>query len=210
MRPTPDKFTRVPGLLNEITDWIERSDPHPDRPMAFAAALSAFSLAISGKVRFLDVDPETRVLAIAPSGAGKTLALQRAVELLRRAGFGDSIHDGFASPEAVRDLRGRGKPILWRGEHFDQWVFREKRFADFLEAAFDNNGRPVVFHGQCSPEGFDKACRASKRFLDFAMESIIIAAAPNAAARIAGGANANAPDALVEALARWRDDRNLP
>ena len=200
--PLPDELTRVPGLLGATTDWIENVVPCPNRPLAFAAALSAFSLVISGKVRFGDVNPETCVIAVGPSGSGKTVALQRALSLLRRAGFGDSIHSGLESPEAIRDLRRLGKPIFWHEEHFDRWAFHNKRFDAVIDAAFGDIGHPIVFYGQCAPEGFEKACRASGRFLDFAMGSMIITAAPHAAVQINSGADANVPVALVDALVR--------
>jgi len=204
----PDELTRVPGLLNDITDWIEQNDPYPNRPLAFAAAMTTISFAASGKYRFMDVGPELRILAIGPSGFGKAIAFHRALAFLRCAGMGDSIYSGFASPGAVRDLRSLGKPILWYEEHFDQWTFRDKRSAAILDAAFDDNGHPVVFHGQCTPEGFDNACRDSRRFLDFAAGCMIIDAAPQSAARVHGNFDAvSIPNALIDGIARLRNGR---
>jgi len=204
----PDELTRVPGLLGDITDWIERNDPYPNRPLAFAAALTTISFAASGKYRFMDVGPELRILAIGPSGFGKAIAFQRTLALLRCAGMGDSVYSGFASPEAVRDLRSLGKPILWYEEQFDQWALRDKRSGAILDAAFENNGHPIVFHGQCTTEGFDKACRASKRFLTFAAESMIIDAAHSDTDRVPGNFDAvSIPNALIDGIARLRDGR---
>ena len=204
----PDELTRVPGLLGDITDWIERNDPYPNRPLAFAAALATISFAASGKYRFMDVGPELRILAIGPSGFGKVIALHRALALLRCAGMGDSVYSGFVSPEAVRDLRSLGKPILWYEEQFDQWAIRDKRSGAILDAAFDDNGHPVVFHGQCTAEGFDKACRTSRRFLDFAAGCMIIDAAPYTDVRVPGNFDAvSIPNALIDGIARLRDGR---
>ena len=202
LTPLPDKLTRIPGTLGEITDWIEQSVPCPNRPLALAAALSAVSLALAGKVRFQETGPEINVLAVGVTGAGKTVALHRAQALLEHAGMGDSLVGGFASPEAVRQTRGWNTPVFWAEEHFDLRNFDNKRTGAILDAAFGGDGQPIVFHGQGTPKGITAACN-SKRFRNISHGMLIVIAASRFTLRDGYDAD-DVPTAPADQLARWR------
>jgi hypothetical protein len=203
--PLPDELTRTPGTLGDVTDWSEGSSICPNRPLAFAAALSAVSLTLAGKVRFHETGPEINTLAVGVTGTGKTIALHRAQTLLEHAGLGDCLVGGFASPEAVRRTRGRSTPIFWAEEHFDLRNFDSKRTGAILDAAFHGDGQPIVFHGQGTPEGIAAACN-SKRFRDILLGTLIVVAASRFNLRDGYDAD-NVPAALADQLARWRTIR---
>lgn len=85
----PDIFTRPPGLVGDIIDWIEATARYPQRSLALPAALAIVGT-IAGRKYATPTQSGTHLytLALAPTGAGKNHAPKQAARLLRAAGFG--------------------------------------------------------------------------------------------------------------------------
>nr|WP_256372710.1 bifunctional DNA primase/polymerase [Roseibium sp. RKSG952] len=84
----PDHLTRVPGLVGQITDWIEATARRPSRVAALGAALTVTGTVIGRKLCGpTQSATHLYVLNLAGSGAGKDHALNQAPRLLAAAGM---------------------------------------------------------------------------------------------------------------------------
>lgn len=202
-RQLPDDLSRVPGVLGETTDWIEERMFHPNRPLAFAAALSMLSLALCDKLRYRDIRPNAGVLAVGESSTGKTNAIHRAQAILERVGMSSALCGGFASRKAVLEARHSKMPRLWIEEHLDMTITGNGAAAA-LNAAREGADSSIVIHGQCTPRGFREATKRSDAFQRFASSALVVVAAPRAERR-ESAITANIPSSIESALRGWRD-----
>lgn len=76
--------TQMPGLVRQITDWIEQSARRPSRPLAMAAALAVVG-ALAGRRYAGPTGSATHlyILSLAPTGAGKQHPQDCATRLLK-------------------------------------------------------------------------------------------------------------------------------
>lgn len=99
----PEHLTQVPGLVGDITDWIEATARYPSRIMAIAAALTIVGTAI-GREMAGPTKSATHlyVLVLAPTGSGKQHPLDQAGRLMNEAGMHGQIGPSdFKSGPAV-------------------------------------------------------------------------------------------------------------
>ncbi|PZO04676.1 MAG: hypothetical protein DCF29_10090 [Alphaproteobacteria bacterium] len=84
----PDHLTRVPGLVGQITDWIEATSRKPQRVLAMAAAIGIVGT-VAGRKFAGPTDSATHlyILGIAKTGAGKNAPKKAGAALLTAAGL---------------------------------------------------------------------------------------------------------------------------
>jgi hypothetical protein len=106
-REVPDYLLYPPGLLGEITDFVEASARRPNRAFALAAALLVIGTAAGRRIAGPTMSgTHLYVLGLADTGSGKDHALDAVATLLNAAGLEQHIGRGeFMSQQAVyRDL----------------------------------------------------------------------------------------------------------
>lgn len=84
----PDHLTRIPGLVGQITDWIEATSRKPQRVLAMAAAIGIIGT-VAGRKFAGPTDSATHlyILGIAKTGAGKNAPKKAGAALLTAAGL---------------------------------------------------------------------------------------------------------------------------
>ncbi len=92
--------TKVPGLVGQITDWIEASARRPSRPLALAAALAVVG-ALAGRRYAGPTGSATHlyILSLAPTGAGKQHPQDCAIRLLKAVN-----RDRYAGPPSFMSM----------------------------------------------------------------------------------------------------------
>lgn len=98
----PDRLTRVPGLLGDITEWIDLTARRPNRGLALAASVSFLSV-VFGRHYASPTDARTNnyVVGLAPTGSGKQHPLTQVVRLATACG---TIVEGLIGPEDTMSL----------------------------------------------------------------------------------------------------------
>jgi hypothetical protein len=82
-----ERLTYVPGLVGDITEWIVRSAPRPNRMMALAAATVTVGTIIGRYVRGpTGSATHLYIIMLAPTGYGKDWPLQAGPKLLDAVG----------------------------------------------------------------------------------------------------------------------------
>lgn len=91
----PDHLTRVPGLVGQITDWIEATSRKPQRVLAMAAAIGIVGT-VAGRKFAGPTDSATHlyILGIAKTGAGKNAPKKAGAALLTAAGLRSLLGPG--------------------------------------------------------------------------------------------------------------------
>lgn len=104
--PVADDFTRVPGLLGEITEWIVATARRPNRLLALGSALTLLGT-LAGRQWAGPTRSGTHlyVVGLAPTGSGKDHAAAQIYPLMQAAGASAHIGpDEFMSMPAVLNL----------------------------------------------------------------------------------------------------------
>lgn len=104
--PAADDFTRVPGLLGEITEWIVSTARRPNRLLALGSALTLLGT-LAGRQWAGPTRSGTHlyVVGLAPTGSGKDHAAAQIHRLMQAAGASAHIGpDEFMSMPAVLNL----------------------------------------------------------------------------------------------------------
>src|SRR5262249_14498252 len=108
-----EALTYVPGLIGDITEWIVRGAPRPNRMMAFGTAIVVVGTLCAQRV----VGPTNSathlyVTIIAPTGYGKDWPLQCGTRLMERLGLEDNIgpSEWASSPGLMKRLKRN--PVL--------------------------------------------------------------------------------------------------
>jgi Bifunctional DNA primase/polymerase, N-terminal len=100
----PDRLTKPPGLLGDVTDWICRASIQPNRTLALGAALTLLATCVAKGVSGPkgENSPHLYVIGMAPSGGGKDGPLKAIPKLLRASNLGDRVGPSeFMSMSAV-------------------------------------------------------------------------------------------------------------
>lgn len=124
--PFPDEYTRVPGLLGLITDWIEATARRPNRALALGAALTVVGTALGRRASGPTLNgTHLYVLCLAPTGAGKDHPLQQARRLLSASKMGHHIGpDDFMSMPALVNFITRMPLALCPMDEFGAFLKR--------------------------------------------------------------------------------------
>ncbi len=120
----PPDFTNVPGLVGEITDWIEGTARKPSRVLALGAALT-----VTGTLMGRRLSGPTRsgthlyLLTLAKSGAGKDHALVQSDRLLAACGMSTAIGpDEFMSQTAIINRLAQTPLMHCAMDEFGAWM----------------------------------------------------------------------------------------
>ena len=102
--PLPSELLHVPGFVDALTDYTLATAPYPNRPLAFAGALTMLAH-LSGR-NFRDernLRTNIYLLALADSGVGKDYPRKVNVNLAAEVGIMPTMADRFASAEGLED-----------------------------------------------------------------------------------------------------------
>lgn len=99
----PKHLLRVPGLIGEIKDYIDKTSYKKQPILSLAASIAAVSTVISRRVRTIDfVFPNLYILGVGCTGCGKERAREVVQEIFIEAGCGELVsYDDLASDAAI-------------------------------------------------------------------------------------------------------------
>jgi len=119
-----DSLLEVPGMMSAIMDYTMRHAIYPNRPLAFAGALSFMAMLCSRVFRdSRDSRANLYVVALAESGTGKDQPRKTNTALALRLGIGDRIGESFASGEGLEDsLAVAPHVMLYQQDEMDSLV----------------------------------------------------------------------------------------
>jgi hypothetical protein len=109
-----EQLTYVPGVVGDITEWIVRSAPRPNRMMAFGAATVVVGTLIGRYVRGpTGSATHLYLIMLAPSGYGKDWPLQAGEKLLDAVGKPTLIGpDSWSSEVGLLEVLKRSPLIV--------------------------------------------------------------------------------------------------
>ena len=122
----PDHLTRVPGLVGQITDWIEATSRKPQRILAMAAAIGIVGT-VAGRKFAGPTDSATHlfILGIAGTGAGKNAPKKAGAALLTAAGLRSLLGPGsFMSSSGLIQHVSRNPASLCILDEFGVYLAR--------------------------------------------------------------------------------------
>lgn len=102
--PLPDALLSTPGFVDELMAHTLATAPYPNRPLAFAGALTMLAH-LSGR-RYRDrrnIRTNIYLIALAESGAGKDCPRKVNLNLAAEVGLMPTMADRFASGEGLED-----------------------------------------------------------------------------------------------------------
>jgi len=100
--PGIEDLLRVPGLVGELAEWINRSSIKPQPILALGASIAAVSTVLGRKVQTkTGLRPNVYILGVGETGCGKERARQALRSLYYEIGGEDMIGTSFASDSAV-------------------------------------------------------------------------------------------------------------
>ena len=141
-----DAFTRPPGLLGEIVDWIADTAMYPRRGLALGAALTVLGTAagrhVAGPTRS---GTHLYVIGLAPSGLGKDRPSEAIAQLLLAGQMRHHIGPGqFMSMPAVINLMRRSPVTCCAIDEFGSFLKRiNNRRASGFEGAISGELRKL-------------------------------------------------------------------
>lgn len=100
----PESLLHVPGLVDNLTEHTLKTAPYPNRPLAFAGALTMLAH-LTGR-NFRDernLRTNIYLLALADSGVGKDFPRKVNMNLAAEIGIMPTMADRFASAEGLED-----------------------------------------------------------------------------------------------------------
>lgn len=99
----PEHLLKVPGLIGELTDWINRTSLKPQPILALGASIAALSTIIGRRVRTeTNLRSNIYILGVGETGCGKEWPRQAIRSLFIRAGAGKkTMVDDLASDTAI-------------------------------------------------------------------------------------------------------------
>lgn len=161
-----DEFSRPPGLLGEIVDWITDTSDAPQRGIALGAALAVIGTAagrhIAGPTRS---GTHLYIMGLAPSGGGKDRPRDAIAQLLTAAKMQHHIGPGqFMSMPAVINLMRRSPVTCCAIDEFGSFLKRiNNRKASGFESAISGELRKLwsgSFKVHMTPEWAGKSAEA--------------------------------------------------
>jgi len=102
--PLPEELLHIPGFVDLLTDHTLATAPYPNRPLAFAGAITMLSH-LTGR-NFRDernLRTNLYLLALADSGVGKDYPRKVNMNLASEVGIMPTMADRFASAEGLED-----------------------------------------------------------------------------------------------------------
>jgi hypothetical protein len=107
------RLTYVPGLIGEITEWIVRSAPRPNRMMAMSVGAVVVGTLIGRRIQGPTESGTHLYLAmLAPTGYGKDRPLKAGQELLRAVGRPELIGSDSWSSDVGFQLLLQDQPLI--------------------------------------------------------------------------------------------------
>jgi len=101
----PERLLHVPGFVDDVTEYSMASAFNPNRTLSFAGAL-ALAAHLMGR-KYTDMRGTRTnlfVFALGPSGIGKEWPRRVTREVLRACRLSPTVHDDFASGEALEEM----------------------------------------------------------------------------------------------------------
>lgn len=133
----PRELLCVPGLINDVTEFTITTAPYPNRPLAFAGALSLMSVLTARKVRAINgTRPNIYVLGLADSGIGKEWARTINYRILDAIGMADVLCELPASSAGLEDRLLETPALLCQADEFDELLRRLATGKDPLANAY--------------------------------------------------------------------------
>lgn len=115
----PDHLCDVPGLVNDIQNYIYRISHRPQPILALGASLSLCSLIFGRKVMDdIGTRPNLYSLGVAPSGGGKEAARKAIKDLLLACGKDRLIGEGIASHAGLVNAMNDNPSTIWLVDEF--------------------------------------------------------------------------------------------
>jgi len=118
--PLPDQMLRIPGFVDEITDYCLATAPYPNPVMAFCGALSLLAFLAGRKVRDSgDNRTNLYLLGLAHSAAGKDWPRKINTRIVHQVGLADCLGERFASGEGIQDALFATPSMLFQTDEID-------------------------------------------------------------------------------------------
>ena len=130
--PMPDELYAVPGFISAVTDFCMRTAPYPNKPLAFAGAITLQAHLAARKIQApggLRTNPY--MITLARSGSGKDHPRKINNRILSHLGLGAEVKDKIASSEGLEDALVITPALLWQADEF---------YSFLLDVAQDKTG----------------------------------------------------------------------
>lgn len=102
--PIPEELLDCPGFVHNLMEFTLKTAPYPNRPLAFAGALTMLAhLSGRGYRDTRNMRTNLYLIALAPSGTGKDHPRKVNINLASQYGFMPTMGDRFASAEGLED-----------------------------------------------------------------------------------------------------------
>ena len=126
--PLPEHLLRVPGLIDELTNYTLDTAPYPNLVLAFSGALILQSFLAGRKVRDdLNIRTNLYLLGLASSGVGKEHPRKVNQQVLLGIDLQDCLGDAFASGEGIEDRLYVQPSLLFQTDEIDKVLKSIKR-----------------------------------------------------------------------------------
>jgi hypothetical protein len=100
----PDRLLTVPGFIADVMEATMSTAPRPNRPLAFAGALTLLATLAGRKVRTeSDLRTNIYMIGIGPSGIGKDHPRKINKQIMFELGLEDALIGSIASGQALED-----------------------------------------------------------------------------------------------------------
>ncbi|MFT5303831.1 MAG: hypothetical protein ACI9UU_003022 [Candidatus Azotimanducaceae bacterium] len=121
--PIPDRLLTIPGFVSQVMDLILSTAPRPNRPLAFAGALTLLATLAGRKVR-TESDLRTNIytVALGESGIGKDQPRKIIKQIMFEVGLGDSVLGSMASGQALEDEIVKTHSCLALTDEMDEFL----------------------------------------------------------------------------------------
>lgn len=118
--PLPKHLLSIPGLINEVSDFMLQTAPHPEPILSFFGAVCLQAFLAGRKVRdSQDNRTNLYILGLAYPGCGKDHPRKVNIRILHEAGFSGVTADGFASGEGIEDKMFLNPSMLFQTDEID-------------------------------------------------------------------------------------------
>ncbi|MBE0564596.1 MAG: bifunctional DNA primase/polymerase [Krumholzibacteria bacterium] len=102
--PLPDRLLTIPGFIADVMEVTLSTAPRPNRPLAFAGALTLLATLAGRKVRTeSDLRTNIYMVGIGPSGIGKDHPRKINKQIMFELGLEDALIGSIASGQALED-----------------------------------------------------------------------------------------------------------
>jgi hypothetical protein len=148
----PEHLLIVPGFVNELVQFCNKSSPYPNPILALCGSLALMSYLVSRKVKTQSgIRPNIYLVALAGSGTGKDYIRKVNTHLLQITGQSFGIGESIASGEGLEEDILLHKKKLYQTDEI-QTLFaeiaagRESRYSNvvaFLLKAYTSSGSTI-------------------------------------------------------------------